>query len=67
MPLQASCTRCGRPVRWVDVDGEQVALDPTPSHDGRFRLVAEDGGRAELIDRPGHQGYQAHDETCPRA
>lgn len=65
--MEATCTRCGRPVRWVEVDGDRMALDPTPTHDGRFRLVAEDAARAERIDRPGHQGYQPHDETCPRA
>lgn len=60
----ALCTRCGRPVKWVEVDGERLMLDTIPSLDGRFRLSATDEDRAELVERPGHQGYRPHDDTC---
>jgi hypothetical protein len=67
MPIDPRCGACGRPVKVVELDGEPIELDPIPSLDGRFRLSAEDRSKAERIDRPGHQGYRPHAETCPAA
>jgi hypothetical protein len=61
---EATCPRCGRPVRWVLVDGEMTMLDTVPTVDGRYRLDGDDINRAERIDRPGHTGFQLHAETC---
>lgn len=67
MTIDGRCGKCGLPVKTVECDGEPVQLDPTPSLDGRFRLSAEDRSKAERINRPGHQGYRPHAETCPAA
>lgn len=65
--MEATCKRCGRPVKQVTLrpTRELISLDTTPSHDGAYRLVGDDRESCEKIDRPGHLGYQAHDETCP--
>jgi hypothetical protein len=66
MPLTPICENCGRPVKYVVVeDGERIALDPIPTIDGTYRLDPNDAERAELIDRPGHQGFNDHAMTCP--
>lgn len=64
---QATCRRCGRPVKWVTLVPTRgmIQLDTIPIIDGPFRLSGTDNGAAERIERPGHQGYQKHDETCP--
>lgn len=67
MPIDPRCGKCGRPVKRVEFEGEPLELDTIPSFDGRFRLSAEDRSQAERIERPGHQGYRPHAETCPAA
>lgn len=64
MPIDSRCGKCGRPVKVVEFEGEPITLDTIPSLDGRYRLNGEDRSQAERIDRPGHQGYRPHDETC---
>lgn len=63
---ESACPRCGRPVKWVAIadSGERIMLDTIPTVGGTFRLDGNNVGMAERIDRPGHQGYEAHDESC---
>jgi hypothetical protein len=65
--VEGTCKRCGKPVKYLTVrpSGEPIVLDTTPTFDGNYRLVGEDRDSCEKMDRPGHQGYQPHDETCP--
>lgn len=65
--MEGTCKRCGRPVKRLIVRPEEapIALDTLPSFDGSYRLIGEDRESCERIDRPGHLGYQDHDQTCP--
>lgn len=66
MAETGACVRCGQPVRWVEFEGEKIALDTVEVFDGPFRLVGESQTEAERITRPGFYGYQDHATTCPK-
>jgi len=54
-------------VKWVKIvggDGQRIMLNTIPTIGGTYRLDGLNVGMAERIDRPGHQGYQAHDDSC---
>lgn len=63
----ALCQACGTETRWVEVDGERIALDRVPSVNGKYVLDPEDVSKATRVDAPGLDklGYSAHEDTCP--
>lgn len=61
----AICQACGQETRWVEVEGERIALDKTPSIHGKYALDPEDLAKAERVDVPDRLGFDAHEDTCP--
>lgn len=60
------CTLCGQPIRWVEFEGEALAIDAIAVFDGPYRLVGESQTAVERITRPGFYGHTDHATTCPK-
>lgn len=61
------CRVCGAEIKWVEVEGEKLALDAIPAPGGKYRLIAEDAKGAEVIEphkRHREYGYNRHQEVC---
>ncbi len=79
--MTARCRSCRAPIRWADVNGRAMPLDPEPTPDGNvvITLVHHEGSSLERAEarvltareqrllHPDRTRYRSHFATCPNA
>jgi hypothetical protein len=64
----STCKFCGDPIRWVDDDGNRLALNVSPVEGGSYRVVGAETARKvkKQLRSQFPRLYVPHKETCTR-